>query len=313
MNTARPILAAPDPELRAVVVVPARNEEQRIAACVAALAEQHGVPTSRYEVIVILDGCTDATRARLQQVAIDAPELRLHHVSLVASTGVGHARRLGMDLACERLLALGRRDGLIASTDADSVVDDDWLAAQLELLSEGAQAIGGLILLDGAEAGELDSEALAVRSRAAERRMQRVRAREDGSLIEHHQFSGASLALTAAAYERCGGLPVRAALEDEALERSLRVQGVVIHRTRRVRVRTSARTDGRAPHAALPTTSPAATGARPSHLPGRAVPAGAPTCQQEQLDSAAAARARSRRDDRRGPRLHGRAQRSGPA
>lgn len=65
--------------------------------------------------------------------------------------------------------------------------------------------------------------------------------------VEHPHFSGASLALTAAAYERCGGLPVRAALEDEALAQALIRQGIAIHRTRRVRVKTSARTDGRAP------------------------------------------------------------------
>ena len=34
--------------------------------------------------------------------------------------GPGPARRIGMDAACARLLALGRPDGLIACTDADS-------------------------------------------------------------------------------------------------------------------------------------------------------------------------------------------------
>ena len=53
--------------------------------------------------------------------------------------------------------------------------------------------------------------------------------------------------MTAAAYQRCGGLPVRAALEDEALAQALTRQGIAIHRSRRVRVRTSTRTDGRAP------------------------------------------------------------------
>ena len=65
--------------------------------------------------------------------------------------------------------------------------------------------------------------------------------------VEHPHFSGASLALTAAAYQHCGGLPVRAALEDDALAQALTRQGIDIHRSRRVRVRTSARTDGRAP------------------------------------------------------------------
>ncbi len=68
-----------------------------------------------------------------------------------------------------------------------------------------------------------------------------------GALVEHPHFSGASLALTAAAYERWGELPVRAALEDEALAHALTRQGIAIHRPRHVRVRTSARTDGRAP------------------------------------------------------------------
>jgi hypothetical protein len=69
----------------------------------------------------------------------------------------------------------------------------------------------------------------------------------DSDAAEHHHFSGASLSLTAETYRRCGGLPVRAALEDEALERELRARGVPIHRSNRVRVSTSARTVGRAP------------------------------------------------------------------
>ena len=64
---------------------------------------------------------------------------------------------------------------------------------------------------------------------------------------EHWQFSGGSLALTAATYERVGGLEPRAALEDEALERALLRHGVPIARPRAVRVTTSARLDGRAP------------------------------------------------------------------
>ncbi len=62
----------------------------------------------------------------------------------------------------------------------------------------------------------------------------------------HHQFSGASLAVTARTYRAVGGLPIGEALEDEALERALEDGGIPILRSRRVRVTTSARTDGRA-------------------------------------------------------------------
>ena len=82
---------------------------------------------------------------------------------------------------------------------------------------------------------------------AAERLTSALEQTAGEATVEHPHFSGASLALTAAAYQRCGGLPVRAALEDEALAQALTRQGIAIHRSRRVRVRTSARTDGRAP------------------------------------------------------------------
>jgi glucosyl-3-phosphoglycerate synthase len=247
-------LVDPDPGLLATVVVPARDEELRIAACLQALARQRGVQHQSYEVIVILDGCRDRTAEIVRNVAEHESALRVHALSWPAPAGVGRARRQGMDLACQRLLSVGRPGGLIASTDADSVVADDWLACQLELTRLGAHAIGGHIELDDGEIGTLAVQALLERERRGRERLRAViesdpvlRTAGQQPTAEHHQFSGASLALTADTYRRCGGLPVRAALEDEALERELHARRVPIHRSRSVRVRTSARTDGRAP------------------------------------------------------------------
>jgi glucosyl-3-phosphoglycerate synthase len=243
-------LPAPDPRLEAVVVVPARDEAERIGACLRALAEQRDVIHEAYEVVVVLDGCRDDTRERALEVGASHPRLRLHLVELSVSSGVGRARRLGMDLACERLLAADCPQGLVASTDADSIVAENWLAAQRVLAAAGASAIGGSIELDPAEASGLSREALQRRGAEALRRLRDVRERGipwNDQIAEHHQFSGASLALTAAVYRQCGGLPVSAALEDEALERELSNRGIPIHRSRSVRVSTSARTEGRAP------------------------------------------------------------------
>jgi glucosyl-3-phosphoglycerate synthase len=245
---AYPALPGPDPDLRAVVVVPARDEAARIGACLLALGRQRAVVGKSYEVIVVLDGCRDATAQVAKGLARQEPGLQMHVVELSSAQGVGRARKLGMDLACQRLLRLGRGDGLIASTDADSVVAPDWLACQLELTGGGAQAIGGHITLDVEESTALTVEALVERDRRALERMRMVLLEDPGQVAaEHHHFSGASLAITADTYLCCGGLPVRAALEDEALEHELRARGVPIHRSRRVRVRTSARIDGRAP------------------------------------------------------------------
>ena len=250
MSEPAPALAPPDPRLEAVVVVPARDEAQRIGACLQALAKQRGVSKVAYEVLVVLDGCRDETRERAREVAVSHLQLQLQMVELDVPGGVGRARRMGMDLACERLEAVGHLQGLIASTDADSVVAEDWLEAQRALADAGASAIGGWIELDPVEARELSKEALQRRGIEATRRLRRVRERGipwDDRIAEHHQFSGASLALTATAYRECGGLPVSAALEDEALERELSNRGIPIHRSRSVRVSTSARTEGRAP------------------------------------------------------------------
>jgi glucosyl-3-phosphoglycerate synthase len=239
----------PDPALRAVVVVPARDEAERIEACLLALAAQRGIAHDSYEVIAVLDGCRDATAERVRRIAGLEPSLRLRTIELSSVQGVGRARRHGMDLACERLVSVGATRGLIASTDADSVVAHDWLFCQLELVRRGACAIGGHIELQPLESEALAVEASGERDRRGVKRMQTVLAQRphEAAIAEHHHFSGASLALTAETYRRCGGLPVRAALEDEALEQELRARGVAIHRSRSVRVRTSARTDGRAP------------------------------------------------------------------
>jgi glycosyltransferase involved in cell wall biosynthesis len=242
-------LAPPAPEVCAIVVVPARNEEQRISACMQALAGQRYLPMSEFEVIVVLDGCRDRTIDRVREVAANHPGFAVHTIECAEPVGVGSARRIGMDCAHQRLMSLGRPAGLIASTDADSVVAGDWLAVQLELVHRGARAIGGEIRLDSSEAGALPAAVLAERSRRARERMLAVT--ETGALVgpalaDHHHFSGASLALTAQTYAECGGLPARASLEDEALERELNQLRIPIQRSSAVRVSTSARTHGRA-------------------------------------------------------------------
>ena len=228
--------------LRAVVVVPARDEEQRIGACVRALGAQRGVGTDAYEVVVVLDQCSDRTRAAAEAAAAEVATAVRVVMSPVA--GVGAARRHGMELACARLLGAGRLDGLIATTDADTLVAPDWLAAQLALADRGAEAIGGAIELVAEDARNLAAATLARREARAEQRLRAVRAADRDA--EHHYFSGASMAVTARTYRAVGGIEARAALEDEAFESRLVAAGVRIARSSAVRVTTAARTDGRA-------------------------------------------------------------------
>jgi hypothetical protein len=148
-----------------------------------------------------------------------------------------------MDIACARLESVGAARGFLASTDADTVVQPDWLRRQMEAIEAGAEAVGGEIILDPDELEALPVEV--VEQRAAEI-AERLRAATRRGPAEHAHFSGASLAVTPGAYRRVGGMGRLAALEDQELEDRLASAGIVIHRPRAVRVTTAARTEGRA-------------------------------------------------------------------
>ena len=236
-------LSPPHTALRACVVMPARDEQDLIASSLRALAAQTGIEPCEYEVLVVLDACTDATAERAREVADAHPLLRLHLLD-GPGLGSGHARRAGMDAACERLTGLGRPQGLIASTDADTVVAPEWLSAQLGAVERGACAIGGRIELGP---GSLPQAVVRWHSERGRSRHQKLLADPDRlGAAEHWQFSGASLALTAETYARVGGLEPRATLEDEGLEQILRKERIPIERLLSVRATTSSRLEGRA-------------------------------------------------------------------
>lgn len=228
--------------LDAIVVVPARDEQERVGRCIEALARQT-VARDRFETIVVLDGCRDATGTIARRTA-DALGLPMKLVTLDPGRGPGAARRRGMDEACARLLADGRPRGLIASTDADSRPARDWLERQLAHAHAGTDAVAGKIELDPDEASQLPAVVLRGRAQEAARRLRRVR--ETDPAAEHHHFGGASFAVTAEIYRRVGGIPPVGALEDAAFAQRLARHGVPIARAANVVVQTSARTRGRA-------------------------------------------------------------------
>lgn len=226
------------------VVIPAHDEEALIEACLGALAVALRGRADEAEVLLVLDACSDETEQRAAATAAREPALRLHVLS-GPGRGAGAARALGMDVACERLLAIGRPGGLIASTDADTQVAPDWIERQLTAVAAGAEAIGGDILLEPASAGLLDPATIEQRRRRLATRRAALRG-PNADRAEHPHFSGASLGVTARAYRAAGGMePVRS-LEDEGLARRLEAAGIPVHRLGAVRVTTSARTRVRA-------------------------------------------------------------------
>ena len=245
---------------RAVVVIPARNEEGHILRALDALAAQvdlHGeaLPVGAIEVLVLLNNCTDRSGLAVAQWQKRNRQFVLHAVERTLPEKIAHvgtARRWLMDTAWQRLARHDGRKAVILSTDADTVVASDWVAQNLRAIHAGADAVGGVIeLMDG----DLDSLPSGARtSYLRDREYQALVAelehwldpQEGDAWPRHLEHFGASLACTAEIYERSGGLPPVKPLEDVAFVDALRSVGARLRHDLKVVVRTSGRLDGRA-------------------------------------------------------------------
>ena len=253
-------LPEPLPQMRSSVVVPARNEEAALPALIAALATQRdleGAPLdpASFEVIVLLNNCTDRTAEVGSALRKNYPRLhlRIAEVSFAAEHAhVGRARQALFDTAFARFEKLQRPSGLILTTDADSRPAPDWIAQTEAEIGEGVVGVGGRITLDPVEAAVLPAGVrkfllLDIGYRRALEELRSLYAPEaHDPFPRHHQHFGGSLAVTAAAYAQAGGMPLKRTNEDVALYRAIVDSGGRFRHSPQVRVQTSARMIGRA-------------------------------------------------------------------
>lgn len=213
------------------VVVPARNEADRIgdalhAVAAARSALPHHVSSA---VVVVVDRSEDAT-AHIARSALTDP-----HDRVIEADGrsVGAARMVGAAHAVATSPAPPSRTWL-ASTDADSIVPVDWLVRQLDAADDGAVALAGVVQLRDDE--PTDAE---IRRRFA--------ATYGTTLADGHaHVHGANLGARGDAYLLAGGWRALERSEDHDLWHRLARCGPVRSLASLV-VATSARSVGRAP------------------------------------------------------------------
>jgi glycosyltransferase involved in cell wall biosynthesis len=248
--TRTPPSAAATPE--AVIAVPVRNEEERVAACLRALAAQEGLAPGSLGVVLFLNNCTDRTA---EIVADLVPRLSVPVRVLVedyAGAHAGWARRRAMDAAVAWLSGAGGA-GIILSTDADSRVPPDWVARNRAAIRAGADAVAGRVELDPDEAALLPPS-LPARGKLEDiydALITEAEARIDPDPHDpwpcHRTAIGATLAVTCSAYLRVGGMPEIPLGEDGAFIARLLEHGLRVRHATDVCVTISARLSGRAP------------------------------------------------------------------
>lgn len=237
------------------VVIPALDEAATISGCLRALRVAAAHAPGPVHVIVVDDGSTDATAALARAALSDWPDGH-HEVLAGPCSGVGPARRLGLDhalaaaSAAELLvdggaLQAGEPDGpppeaLIATTDADSWVSEGWLSTMHRRLDEGHVVIAGDVHLETAA----DERLSASRAARLARRLASLPTDEAGA--RHPHFAASSLGFASHLLSALQPLPAPASLEDEAILARCRALGVPVLRDHELWVTTSARTTGRA-------------------------------------------------------------------
>ncbi|MBD2702452.1 glycosyltransferase [Spirosoma sp. BT702] len=247
-------LFPPDPDLQVSVIIPVKNEADSLENTLNALRCQKdldgaSLPKQSYEVLILLNNCTDQSGQITRSYQLRYPDFRLLVATVqlpVEMANVGTARRLLMDEACNRFCQLDRPTGIIASTDGDTFVDSQWIAQICTEIDQGCDVVGGRILTQPDDTPVRLNHLRNVTYRSLIARLE--------SLLDplpfdpwprHFQHFGASIALTCAMYKRVGGLPPVACLEDEALYRALERIDARIRQSPLVRVTTSSRTQGR--------------------------------------------------------------------
>jgi GT2 family glycosyltransferase len=242
-----------------IIAIPAKNEADRIAACLAALVMQRDhrgepIAAGKIEIVVFVNNSDDATAAIAGQLASVSP----HPIIVVEETlgpdksSAGWARKRAMDIAADRLANMAAAPAFLLTTDADSRASPTWVAATLAAFEQGADCVAGTIDADPSEIVALGT-AFLTRSRLEDRYIRQVN--EINASCDpiahdpwpnHRVSSGASLAVTLDAYRAIGGLPPVALGEDIALTRTLEQAGFKVRHALDVSVVTSCRFDGRA-------------------------------------------------------------------
>ncbi len=241
-------ISSPSARYPAVVAIPARDERDRIADCLRALALQDG--QHGHAILLLLNNTTDGTAevVRALMPRLPCPVHLVEHHFAPARANAGEARRLAMSLAAH----MTEENGVVLTSDADGRVAPDWMEANRAALDAGADAVCGRAVIDPEEALLIPAHLHAEEERVCDYAalLDEIHGLLDPDPADpwprHTEHSGASIAVRKSAYLRTGGIPAIPSGEDRAFLDLLRCIDARIRHAPEVSVTVSGRIHGRA-------------------------------------------------------------------
>lgn len=245
------------PSVKASVVIPVKDEQVYILQTLSSFVDQVDIlgerlDSNQFEILVLANNCSDDSVAFIKKFQLDHPDLNLYLQEITLSksqANIGYVRRKLMESAYSRLVQNG--GGIMMTTDGDTSVSNDWISQTQQEIINGADVVGGRILLYEDELENLDEFTLLHHFK--DEKYQLLIAELEAKIIDcecdphprHHQHFNGSFAITTDCYAKSGGVPMVTYLEDCAFFDRLQTIDAKIRHSYNVKVHTSARWIGR--------------------------------------------------------------------
>jgi len=227
-------------DIPVVICVPARNEAVLLPQLLSAIAGQ-SVGGNRVHLCLYLDDCRDGSRDmldRMQPVLPFGATIKLGPRGTEPNAGM--ARHAALAMGLERLAGA---EGLLFTTDADSMPHRDWIAAGCRALQEADVVAGRILRFDATR------DPRQCRIERYYDRLHQYRRLVDPVPWEardsHHFGGGANIAVRASAYRAIGGFRPLPSGEDARFLDDAARAGFRVRRDGAMAVDTSSRRDGR--------------------------------------------------------------------
>ena len=133
------IIENPDKDLKIIIVIPCFNEDKIIDTILSII--NNNFSDNLYEIIIVINHAVNDNKVvkgnnvkTLKQLRTFVKENKLNNIFCIKAfdlpvkkSGVGFARKIGMDLAVSRFNLLEKPNGIIVSLDADTLVANNYL------------------------------------------------------------------------------------------------------------------------------------------------------------------------------------------